>query len=398
MQNLSSTLTEGDNPAVTQNRCCGHRRSSSLPVGPINDGLGSNGKRTAHGTKQNREKNFADLSGLVDTLNQISESLARPAKSLLEFLDRKNANFEKSTQQGKQQEDVSDGFSTSDQVQTALKQINIIQANLKHILPHMEAVLTDYKTTKQRTQSRDEMLKTLDKALRRSESQSRTLLSQLQDTRDENKCLIEKAQQNESILRYLEKGRDETSGEKRNKREKNEEDGGSKRVTRNKIGCSVTKPKSHSVLARSKSEVLRPGNITQCPEEEPGNKDLGAKLGHYQDVLRDYEKQLQEVVQLNKELVLKINQRENEVIHLNRELRKLQETLAIYEKGFKNLTEGSSEMDAMLREEKAKNMEMKEKLDDSDGYINCITDKVASYEVELQYLKQELRRRDENAS
>lgn len=268
---------------------------------------------------------------------------------------------------------------------------------MKHILPHMEAVLTDYKTTKQRTQSRDEMLKTLDKALRRSESQSRTLLSQLQDTRDENKCLIEKAQQNESILRYLEKGREETSGEKRNKREQMKEDGGSKRVTRSK-----SKPKSHSVgdisLARSKSEVLRPGNITRCSEEEPGNKDLGAKLGHYQDVLRDYEKQLQEVVQLNKELVVKINQRENEVMHLNRELLKHQETLAIYEKGFKNLTEGSSEMDAMLREEKAKNMELKEKLDDSDGYVNCITDKVASYEVELQYLKQELRRRDENAS
>lgn len=270
---------------------------------------------------------------------------------------------------------------------------------MKHILPHMEAVLTDYKTTKQRTQSRDEMLKTLDKALRRSESQSRTLLSQLQDTRDENKCLIEKAQQNESILRYLEKGREETSGEKRNKRETNKEDGGSKRVTRNK---SVTKPKSHSVgdisLARSKSEVLRPGNITQYPEEEPGNKDLGAKLGHYQDVLRDYEKQLQEVVQLNKELVLKINESEGEMMRLNRDLLQHKETLAIYEKGFKNLTKGSSEMDAMLREEKAKNMELKDKLDDSDGYINCITDKVASYEVELQYLKQELRRRDENMS
>lgn len=59
----------------------------------------------------------------------------------------------------------------------------------------------DYKTMKERTQSRDEMLKTLDKALRRSEGRGRALRDELQDMRDENKCLKEKAQQNESILR-----------------------------------------------------------------------------------------------------------------------------------------------------------------------------------------------------
>lgn len=65
----------------------------------------------------------------------------------------------------------------------------------------MATILNDYKTIKERTQSRDEMLKTLDKALRRSEGRSRTLRGELQDMRDENKCLKEKAQQNESILR-----------------------------------------------------------------------------------------------------------------------------------------------------------------------------------------------------
>lgn len=72
---------------------------------------------------------------------------------------------------------------------------------MKHVLPHMATILNDYKTIKERTQSRDEMLKTLDKALRRSEGRSRTLRGELQDMRDENKCLKEKAQQNESILR-----------------------------------------------------------------------------------------------------------------------------------------------------------------------------------------------------
>ena len=66
----------------------------------------------------------------------------------------------------------------------------------------METILKDYKTTRERTQSRDEMLKTLDMALRRSEGRSRAFRDELQDMRDENKCLKEKAQQNESILRY----------------------------------------------------------------------------------------------------------------------------------------------------------------------------------------------------
>ena len=76
-----------------------------------------------------------------------------------------------------------------------------LQGNLKHVLPHMETILKDYKTMKERTQSRDEMLKTLDTALRRSEGRSRALRDELQDMKDENKCLREKAQQNESILR-----------------------------------------------------------------------------------------------------------------------------------------------------------------------------------------------------
>lgn len=67
----------------------------------------------------------------------------------------------------------------------------------------MELILKDYKTMKERTQPRDEMLKTFDKALRRSESRARGLRDELQDIRDENKCLREKAQQNESILRYM---------------------------------------------------------------------------------------------------------------------------------------------------------------------------------------------------
>jgi hypothetical protein len=46
------------------------------------------------------------------------------------------------------------------------------------------------------------MLKTLDMALRCSEGRSRAFRDELQDMRDENKCLKEKAQQNESILRY----------------------------------------------------------------------------------------------------------------------------------------------------------------------------------------------------
>lgn len=279
----------------------------------------------------------------------------------------------------------------------------------------MEEILTDYKTTKERSQSRDEMIKTLDKALRRSEGQGRTFLSQLQDMRDENKCLKEKAQQNESILRYLEKGREETCGEKRNKPEKEKEDGGSKRVNRTR-GVGFGKAKSHSVgdirragkitdLARSVGNIAElggeetpqgqtPGEETPGGKPAAGNEDLGAKLGHYQKVLLDNESQLQEVMQLNKELVLKLNVRESEVMNINRELLKHQETLAIYEKGFKNLTKGNSEMDAVLREEKAKNVELREKLDDSEGYINCITDKVASYEVELKYLRQKLRSPD----
>lgn len=80
---------------------------------------------------------------------------------------------------------------------------------------------------------------------------------------------------------------------------------------------------------------------------------------------------------------------------MNRELAKHQETLAIYEKGFKNLTHGNSEMDASLREERAKNFDLRDKLEDSEEYISCITDKVASYEVELKYLREQLRKQDE---
>lgn len=125
-----------------------------------------------------------------------------------------------------------------------------------------------------------------------------------------------------------------------------------------------------------------------------GNRDLGAKLEHYQKVLCDYETQLQEVVLLNKELVLKINERESEVMNLNRELLKHQETLTVYEEGFKNLSKNNSHLDTALRDERARAAELSEKLDDTEGYISCITDKIASYEVELKYLRQELKKRE----
>lgn len=274
----------------------------------------------------------------------------------------------------------------------------LLQGNFKHVLPHVEEVLSDYKRVKERTQSRDEMLKTMDKALRRSEGRCRSLLSELQDTRDENKCLREKAQQNESILRYLNKGKEESNGQIRGKSEKQEEDGRSKRVNRNK-GGRILSMKSHSVgelPEPSKNDFGK--NIGNSPVNFSENQDLEAKLGHCQKNLLDYEKQLQEVVQLNKELVLKVNEREAEVMSLNRDLLKHQETLAIYENSFKNLTKGNSDMDTMLREEKAKTIELREKLDDSEGYISCITDKVASYEVELKYLRQQLRERDKTSS
>lgn len=124
------------------------------------------------------------------------------------------------------------------------------------------------------------------------------------------------------------------------------------------------------------------------------NRDLGAKLEHYQKVLCDYETQLQEVVLLNKELVLKINERESEVINLNRELLKHQETLTVYEEGFKNLSKNNNHLDTALRDERARAAELSEKLDDTEGYISCITDKIASYEVELKYLRQELKKRE----
>ena len=123
-------------------------------------------------------------------------------------------------------------------------------------------------------------------------------------------------------------------------------------------------------------------------------RDLGAKLEHYQKVLCDYEVQLQEVVLLNKELLLKINERESEVMKLNCELLKHQETLAVYEQGFKHLSTDNNQLDAVLQDERKRATELSEKLDDAEGYISCITDKVASYEVELKYLRQELRKRD----
>lgn len=127
-------------------------------------------------------------------------------------------------------------------------------------------------------------------------------------------------------------------------------------------------------------------------ETDGQDKDIAAKLEHYQKVLCDYETQLQEVVVLNKELVLKINERESEVMRLNCELLKHQETLAVYEQGFKNLTTDNNQMDVAIRDERKKAAELSEKLDDAEGYISCITDKVASYEVELKYLRQELRK------
>ena len=122
------------------------------------------------------------------------------------------------------------------------------------------------------------------------------------------------------------------------------------------------------------------------------SKDVTAKLEHYQKVLCDYEMQLQEVVLLNKELVLKINERESEVMNLNCELLKHQETLSVYEQGFKNLSNDNNHLDAVLRDERKRVAELSEKLDDTEGYISCITDKVASYEVELKYLRQELKK------
>lgn len=136
-----------------------------------------------------------------------------------------------------------------------------------------------------------------------------------------------------------------------------------------------------------------------CATDFPSNvQELGAKLGHYQKVLCDYERQLHEVVLLNKELVLKINERESEVMSLNCELVKHQETLAVYEQGFKNLSKDNNQLDVILREERKRSAELSEKLDDTEGYISCVTDKVTSYEVELNYLRQELKKRDnENA-
>lgn len=122
------------------------------------------------------------------------------------------------------------------------------------------------------------------------------------------------------------------------------------------------------------------------------SKDVRAKLEHYQKVLCDYEMQLQEVVLLNRELVLKINERESEVMNLNCELLKHQETLSVYEQGFKNLSKDNNHLDAVLRDERKRVAELSEKLDDTEGYISCITDKVASYEVELKYLRQELKK------
>lgn len=122
------------------------------------------------------------------------------------------------------------------------------------------------------------------------------------------------------------------------------------------------------------------------------SKDLSAKLEHYQKVLCDYEVQLQEVVLLNRELVLKINERESEVMNLNCELLKHQETLTVYEQGFKNISKDNNNLDAVLRDERKRAAELSEKLDDTEGYISCITDKVASYEVELKYLRQELKK------
>lgn len=166
---------------------------------------------------------------------------------------------------------------------------------------------------------------------------------------------------------------------------------------------------TRSIWNRSKPSMTSSSNINGLPQAKREDaydslyqtdgrmKDLGAKIGHYQKVLRDYEKQLQEVVSLNKDLVLKVNERESEIMNLNCELLKHQETLAVYEDGFKNLSRDNSQLDAVLRDERKRAAELSEKLDDTEGYISCITDKVASYEVELKYLRQELRKRDKKS-
>lgn len=106
----------------------------------------------------------------------------------------------------------------------------------------------------------------------------------------------------------------------------------------------------------------------------------------------DYEIQLKEVVTLNKDLVLKIDERESEVMRLNSELMNHQETLAVYEQSFNDVTNDNNELSLLLRTERKRAAELSEKLDDTEGYISCITDKVASYEVELQYLRKELKK------
>ncbi|CAB4023305.1 Hypothetical predicted protein [Paramuricea clavata] len=268
--------------------------------------------------------------------------------------------------------DASDGLYFGERIETTLKQLNTIQGNLKHVLPHMETILKNYKTIKERTQSRDEMLKTLDKALRRSEGRSRALRDELQDLRDENKCLREKAQQNESILRFL-------------NTDKTTDSGGDKRIKHNDKRSSING--LEQVNGQDSGDTL-------YARDDQKIKDLSAKLEHYQKVLCDYETQLQEVVLSNKELLLKINERESEVMNLNCELLKHQETLSVYEQGFKNLSTDNNQLDSVLRDERKRAAELSEKLDDAEGYISCITDKVASYEVELKYLRQELRKRD----
>ena len=374
MENVASNVS-GINGA-TLSRRCGHRRSSSLPVPPANNET-KLGKGKENADQQNEKENGGDsidLSGLVDTFNQISESLSRPAKILLEILDQKNGNMKKNNNE---QTDGRNGLCLEDKIETALRQLTSIQGNLKHVLPHMETILKDYKTMKERTQSRDEMLKTLDTALRRSEGRSRALRDELQDMKDENKCLREKAQQNERILRFLNTDKATTDSGTGDKRIKHDNKGSSVGSINglDQVNGKDSGESLHSIDGRS-------------------NKDLGAKLEHYQKVLCDYETQLQEVVLLNKELVLKINEQESEVMNLNCELLKHQETLAVYEQGFKHLTTDNNKLDAVLRDERKRGAELSEKLDDAEGYISCITDKVASYEVELKYLRQELRKRD----
>ena len=377
MEKVASNVS-GINGATLPRRF-GHRRSSSLPVPPANNEtkLRKGKENVDQQNGKEDEGDCIDLSGLVDTFNQISESLSRPAKILLEILDQKNGNVKKNNNE-QTVHDSRDGLcqGLEDKVETALRQLTSIQGNLKHVLPHMETMLKDYKTMKERTQSRDEMLKTLDTALRRSEGRSRALRDELQDMRDENKCLREKAQQNERILRFLNTDKattDSGAGDKRIKHDKGTSVGsinGLDQVNGKDSGESL-----HSIDGRN-------------------NKDLSTKLEHYQKVLCDYETQLQEVVLLNKELVLKINERDSEVMNLNCELLKHQETLVVYEQGFKHLSTDNNKLDAVLRDERKRGAELSEKLDDAEGYISCITDKVASYEVELKYLRQELRKRD----